>query len=131
MVEHAHSTNGTDRGEHTSSIEPEDGINERPKDRTNRQREKCRRWNKLEDIPVYGNKIKGKKDNVIRLYFENVDGLGIPCNENSINNNKETGKQQYLSRLFTKLDVDIFGGVEVRQQWDLIGKTKDLANKWI
>lgn len=129
MVEHAHSTNGTDRGEHTSSIEPEDGINERPKDRTNRQREKCRRWNKLEDIPVYGNKIKGKKDNVIRLYFENVDGLGIPCNENSINNNKETEKQQYLSRLFTKLDVDIFGGVEVRQQWDLIGKNKGLSKQ--
>jgi hypothetical protein len=47
-----------------------------------------------------------------------VDGLGIPCNEDSTSNNKETEKQQYLSRLFTKLDVDIFGGVEVRQQWD-------------
>ena len=84
-----------------------------------RSNKRSGKWSKFKDIPVHGDPIIGKENHMIRFYFENVDGLVLPMK----NNNKQlikNDKQTYLNQLFSRLEVDIFGGVEIRQQHDLV-----------
>ena len=99
---------------------PHDENNKDVPDQNFRKNGPSRKWRKFKDIPVHENTLVGKAEGNIRFYFENVDGFVVPTNKNTkiskINNNKQT----YLSNLFSRLEVDVFGGVETRQQYDML-----------
>ena len=88
---------------------------------------KSGKWSKFEDVPVHGDKLTGKPEDCIRLYFENVDGFVIPSNQ--IKKNKINNKQTYLRQLLLRLDADVFGGVETRQHFDLLPKVQSLERQ--
>ena len=75
------------------------------------------RWSQLSDVPVHGDPLVGKDTSTVRFFYENVDGFVLPSKKNSklkkFNNNN---KQKFLSNLLSRFDVDIFAGVEIRQQ---------------
>ena len=73
-------------------------------------------WKHLNNIPVFGNPLGGKEDSDLRLYFENVDGFSI---DTKIHPGKNK-KLNYLTNLLQRLEVDVFGAVETRTNWDLI-----------
>ena len=82
-------------------------------------------WNQFKDIPVHGDSFTGKANNTFRFYFENVDGFVVP--DGNINKkHKNKYKQNYLSLLLFRLEVDIFGGVESRLQFDMLPQSKVL-----
>ena len=82
------------------------------------------KWSKFEEVPVHGDSLVGKPDGCLRIYFENVDGFVIPSN--CIKNNNQNNKQTYLRQLLSRLDIDVFGAVETRQQFDLLPKLLSL-----
>ena len=88
---------------------------------------KLGKWSKFEDVPVHGDKLTGKPDDCIRIYFENVDGFVVPDNQNKKNN--INNKQNYLRQLLLRLDADVFGGVETRQQFELLPKVHSLERQ--
>ena len=71
-------------------------------------------WCKLSDKPVYRDTLTGKGNNIIRIFFENVDGFVVPDEEKNINN-KNKHKQIYLNNLLSQLEIYMFGGSETRQ----------------
>ena len=85
-------------------------------------------WSKFEDVPVHGDPLSGKATHTTRIYFENVDGFVIPEVLRK-KQHKNKYKQAYMSQLLSRLEVDIFGGVETRLQWDLVPKSQSLCNQ--
>ena len=63
----------------------------------------------------------GKPDNCFRIYFENVDGFVAPTTQTRTFR-KLNNKQTYLTHLVRRLDCDVLGAVETRQQYDLLPK---------
>ena len=65
----------------------------------------------LHRLPVIGDKVGRKKENNIRIYFENFNGIrsGI----------KGADKGGYFGKLMETLDVDCFGAAETNLQWRL------------
>ena len=82
------------------------------------------KWSKFDEVPVHGDSLVGKPDGCFRLYFENVDGFVIPPNQTRKHNHNN--KQTYIRHLLSRLDADIFGAVETRQQFDLLPKSMSL-----
>ena len=69
-LKNAHSNDGTDRGEQQSENDRQDtGIV---------HNSTSGKWCKISDIPVHGDTLTGKSNNIIRILFENVDGFVIP-----------------------------------------------------
>ena len=65
----------------------------------------------LFDLPVIGDKLTGKKDNVIRFYFENFNGIR--------SGPRGTDKGRYFGKLMELLEVDCFGATETNLQWNM------------
>ena len=63
----------------------------------------------LSELPVIGDKIRRKKDNMIRMYFENLNGIR--------SHTKGVDKGKYFASLLDKLEVDCFGAAETNLQW--------------
>ena len=78
---------------------------------------------------MHGDNLVGKADGNIRFYFENVDGFVVPTNKNSKKTKYNNNKQTYLSNLFSRPEVDIFGGVETRQQYDMLPSNLKLSKQ--
>ena len=55
-------------------------------------------WTLLKDIPVHGNEIKPKKNSMIRVYFENIDGFRVKPRGPVHNNND---KVKYYNTMTT------------------------------
>ena len=81
-------------------------------------------WTKLRDIPVYGDKLTGKSENMVRLYFENIDGFGLHRTSAGLAAKKDI---VYFIQLMQRLGVDIIGGAEVRTQWKLVPQQHSLS----
>ena len=82
-------------------------------------------WSQFKDIPVHGDPVTGKVNNTFRFYFENVDGFVVP-DGNANKKHKNKHKQIYLSLLLSRLEVNMYGGVEPRLQFDRLPKSKSL-----
>ena len=82
-------------------------------------------WTLLEDVPVHGDELSPKDDSMIRMYFENVDGLGILPRKPVHDNNS---KIKYFNALTNRLEVDVICGVETRTNWPLLPKSHQLQN---
>ena len=52
-----------------------------------------------------------------------MDGFILPANQTKSEN---YNKQTYLNHLLSRLEVDVFGGAETRQQFDLLPQTHSL-----
>ena len=118
-MQHVHCNDGTEGGGLPHQTNQIGGDNDNEIMGDFRSNKRSGKWSKFKDIPVHGDPIIGKENHMIRFYFENVDGLVLPMK----NNNKQlikNDKQTYLNQLFSRLEVDIFGGVEIRQQHDLV-----------
>ena len=88
------------------------------------------KWFKLSDIPVHGDTLTGKSNNIIRFFFENVDGFVVRGKKkNRCNKNKH--KQCYLNNLLSSLEIDIFGGSETLQKLDLLPHWKSLHKQMV
>ena len=98
-------------------------------DQNFRKNGSSRNWSKFGDIPVHGDTLVGKADSNIRFYFENVDGFVIPTNKNTKKSKINNSKQTYLAHLFSRLEVDVFGGFETRQQYDMLPANLKLNKK--
>ena len=85
-----------------------------PLDRITRTRDW---WTLLDDIPVHGDALQSKNEGHIRFYFENVDGFSVNIKKPVYNNNN---KLQYYNSLLSRLEVDVFGGVEARTNWSIV-----------
>ena len=123
-MEHAHSSDGTNGGEHSPFLNSNGGINLNRSAKRFKTKGKLGKWSRFEDIPVHGDALVGKPDDCFRFYFENVDGFVPPTNQTK--KHKINNKQTYLSQLLLRLDSDIFGAVETRQQFDLLPKSNSL-----
>ena len=97
----AHSNGETERGESIS----ENG-NHNAFTRTQHK------WCKILETPVNGDKLTGKGNNMIRTFFENVDGFVVPNKDKIEIKNKN--KQSYLNNLLHRLEIDMIGGSETR-----------------
>ena len=97
--------------------------------RTNEQTRPSRKWCELSNIPVHGDTLFGKANNTIRTLFENVDGLAVPDKTDKNDKNKNIYKQSYLDNLFSRLDIDIFGATETRQQRHLLPHSHSLSKQ--
>ena len=53
------------------------------------------------------------------MWFENIDGFGIGDCE-PLNKNKNL---KYYNNLISRVDIDIFAGVESRLQWDMVPRS--------
>ena len=130
MTEHAHSVNGTTGGEllpaHPNPGEDISGLVTGDHARLHA----TGRWSRFEDIPVHGDALVGKADHVIRFYFENVDGFRFSSHNDKYKKHKINNKQRFLNHLFSRLEVDIFGGVEIRQQHDMIPLTQKISRQF-
>ena len=79
----------------------------------NRQYTLNNKWSIFSSIPVHGDILIGKANNMIRLFSENVDGFVVPDKTtNKKNKNKNKYKQAYLNNLLSCLEVDILGASE-------------------
>ena len=121
-MENAHYIGGTNRGELPVNLHGDTGDNQGKPNNTNK-------WCKLKDVPVHGDTLEGKQSNVIRLMFENVDGFVIPNRQNLRDKGKHNYKQAYLSNLFSRLDIDLFGAAETRQQFGLLPHELSLSKQ--
>ena len=65
----------------------------------------------LSEIPVIGDSISRKRENTVRMYFENLNGI---CSHT-----KGVDKGKYFSTLLDKLEIDCFGAVETNLQWKI------------
>ena len=72
--------------------------------------------------------MSGKANNTIRILFENVDGFVVPDKRDK-KPNKNKYKQSYLNNLFSRLEIDIFGATETRQQYDLLPHSQRLSKQ--
>ena len=63
------------------------------------------------EIPVIGDKLGRKKDNMIRFYFENLNGI---CSHD-----KGMDKEKFFSSILNKLEVDCFGAAETNLNWKM------------
>ena len=79
-----------------------------------------RNFRRLQDIEVIGDTICGKKDGVIRLLYENFDGLPVSTARD------RHGKISRLNLLRKRLDLDIIGGTEVQIDWSLMDRRNSL-----
>ena len=84
-----------------------------------------RLWNIIHHHWTYMNEALHGRWSIFRFYFENVDGFVVP--DGNINKkHKNKYKQKYLSLLLSRLEVDMFGGVESRLQFDMLPQSKGL-----
>ena len=65
---------------------------------------KARAHKFLSEVPVIGDPLGRKKDNMIRFYFENLNGI---CSHD-----KKVDKGKFFSSILSKLEVDCFGAAE-------------------
>ena len=79
-------------------------------------------WTNFSDVPVHGDKLTGKADNNIRLYFENIDGFGVDEKKSPLLNKDVT----YFNNLLKRIEVDVVGGTEPRTQWDMVPQSHSL-----
>ena len=66
----------------------------------------------LSEIPVIGDSISWKRENTVRMYFENLNSI---CSHK-----KGVDKGKYFSTLLDKLEIDCFGAVETNLQWKMM-----------
>ena len=83
----------------------------------------AKHWVKFSDIPVHGDTLSGKQPNDCRLFFENVDGLGVQLHKNTLSDKNLT----YYNKLLQRLEVDICGGAESRCHWDMLPSSHSLS----
>ena len=81
----------------------------------NSERSKSINYCSLAGLPVIGDKISRKKDNMIRFYFENFNGIRSHV--------KGVDKGKYFSGLINKLEIDCFGAAETNLQWEMVRTT--------
>ena len=65
----------------------------------------------LLEVPVIGDPLGRKKDNMIRFYFENLNAI---CSHD-----KKVDKGKFFSSLLSKLEVDCFGAAETNLNWKI------------
>ena len=69
----------------------------------------------LSSLPVIGDKLNRKKENMVRFYFENFNGIRSHV--------KGVDKGKYFSGLLNKLEIDCFGAAETNLHWDMVRTT--------
>ena len=69
----------------------------------------------LSSLPVIGDKLSRKKDNMVRFYFENFNGIR--------NQAKGVDKGKYFSGLINKMEIDCFGAAETNLYWEMARTT--------
>ena len=77
---HAHHGDHQAQGEHSTDRAGSVGVNVRGDTQqlpSTRKVQSGSWWTKYEDIEVFGDTLAGKKEDVLGIYFENVDGLSI------------------------------------------------------
>ena len=74
----------------------------------------------LKDIEVVGDKICGKRDGVLRVWYENFDGFPTSSARD------RHGKIRKMNLLKKRLGLDIVGGSEVQLDWSLMEKKRSL-----
>ena len=65
----------------------------------------------LSEIPVIGDQLERKKDNMIRFYFENLNG--------TCSHDKKVDKGKFFSSILSKLEVDCFREAETNLNWKM------------
>ena len=65
----------------------------------------------LSELPVIGDKIRRKKDNMVRIYFENINGIR--------SHTKGVDMGKYFASLLDKLEIDCFGAAETNLQLEM------------
>ena len=73
-------------------------------------------WTNFSGIPVHGDKLIGKADNNIRLYFDNIDGFGVDEKKSPLLIKYMT----YFNNLLKIIAIDVVVGTELRTQWDMV-----------
>ena len=58
-----------------------------------------------------------------------MDGFVLPDKKEK-NTNKNKYKQSYLNNLFSRLEIDVFGATETRQQYDLLPHSNSLSKQF-
>ena len=77
---HAHHGDHQAQGEHSTDRAGSVGVNIRGDPQqlpSTRKVQSASWWTKYKDIEVFGDTLAGKKEHVLRLYFENIDGFSI------------------------------------------------------
>ena len=69
--------------------------------------QKFEKFKRFAEIPVVGDEICGKRDDVTRFYYENVNGLPI----------KAKWKYKRLKQIQSRLGIDVEAYVEVQVNW--------------
>ena len=72
-------------------------------------RSKTRVHKFLSEVPVIGDPLGKKKDNMIRFYFENLNGI---CSHDN-----KVDKGKFFSSILNKLEVDCFGAAVTNLNW--------------
>ena len=79
----------------------------------------------LNDRDTFGDNLKKKKEkDIVRVVFQNINGLGI---------SEEADKRSNIKEFINKYKIDIMGIEEVNTNWKIVGKKdtlQTLACKW-
>ena len=77
----------------------------------NSDRSKSIKYCSLNSLPVIGDQLIRKQENMVRLYFENFNGIRSHI--------KGVDKGKYFSSLLNKLEIDGFGAAETNLNWNM------------
>ena len=80
------------------------------------------KFKKFSQIETFGDNLTDKPEGVLRVWFENVNGLPI-------GRKGEKYDYRHLNHIFARCSIDIFGGVETKVNFTCVGSKDSLNEK--